>query len=539
MVPDRASSEPEDASVLFEAALDPRQWLTHDAGADALSETSMAVAAEARATAAIRASFGGAQREQTERSYPLHGVAFHYLAQVHPAPDTTTRPVGYIRRGAQFRARRLGTPVAGCPDGFYELAEGGFVCRGEGFLIGETPRNFHPAPPAADRAEALPYAYRRVAQPTFQYWRRPTDDEAEGLEGLATERTREGDAKPTGPGLETESESMSEPPRTEEEATQARDDAGRESERPWPDFVRFDMPKGFYVSVPKTDRTQPFGTGAGNEGPTLDTAHPPDAAEDGPTFATTLRGTFVPDAPLSEAVTAPGSYGVALSRGGAWRLPVAFIARTAQRFAYAPETGHLSPADALSRTAVSIVEQRRIGREDFVIDSEGYLLKARQLRVARALTRPTEVPEGSQWIHVDLGSQTLVAYEGNEPVFATLVATGKRGFETPEGVFKLESKHVSVTMDGDASQEERYRIEDVPWTMYFSGSYALHGAFWHDRFGSPRSHGCVNLTPADARWLFDWSTPTVPSALHGRYVARGEGATFVVITSDKTGDAEP
>jgi lipoprotein-anchoring transpeptidase ErfK/SrfK len=63
--------------------------------------------------------------------------------------------------------------------------------------------------------------------------------------------------------------------------------------------------------------------------------------------------------------------------------------------------------------------------------------------------------------------------------------------------------------------EPPYRIDDVPWVQYFYGGYALHGAFWHDNFGQPKSHGCVNLSPRDALTLFDMTEPTLPDGWHG------------------------
>jgi lipoprotein-anchoring transpeptidase ErfK/SrfK len=109
------------------------------------------------------------------------------------------------------------------------------------------------------------------------------------------------------------------------------------------------------------------------------------------------------------------------------------------------------------------------------------------------------------------------------------VSTGKPGFETPQGVFRILAKHVSATMDGTAGSDETYSIEDVPWTMYFQGSYALHAAFWHDRFGNVRSHGCVNLAPADARWLFQWATPVLPGGWHGVVASHDNPGTWLVV----------
>jgi lipoprotein-anchoring transpeptidase ErfK/SrfK len=133
-------------------------------------------------------------------------------------------------------------------------------------------------------------------------------------------------------------------------------------------------------------------------------------------------------------------------------------------------------------------------------------------------------------VHVDLSSQTLVAYEGDRAVFATLVSSGREGFETPTGTIRIQSKHVSATMDDTASATEAYSIEDVPWTMYFEGSFALHAALWHDQFGRPRSHGCVNLAPADARWLFQWTGPVLPPGWHGVVASSRRQGSWVHIT---------
>jgi lipoprotein-anchoring transpeptidase ErfK/SrfK len=121
-------------------------------------------------------------------------------------------------------------------------------------------------------------------------------------------------------------------------------------------------------------------------------------------------------------------------------------------------------------------------------------------------------------------------------VFATLVASGKRDANdktkdhpTPTGTFRIQAKHVSATMDGNIAADAPYSIEDVPWVMYFDGSYALHGAFWHSNFGHTMSHGCVNLSPADARELFGWTEPHLPDGWHGVFTREPKDGTRVVL----------
>ena len=84
-------------------------------------------------------------------------------------------------------------------------------------------------------------------------------------------------------------------------------------------------------------------------------------------------------------------------------------------------------------------------------------------------------------------------------------------------------------MDGDVASDGPYSIEDVPWVMYFPGSYALHGAFWHNLFGTTRSHGCVNMSPIDAREIFFWTEPHLPKGWHGVFQSEANKGTRVVI----------
>lgn len=121
-------------------------------------------------------------------------------------------------------------------------------------------------------------------------------------------------------------------------------------------------------------------------------------------------------------------------------------------------------------------------------------------------TQPRGV-EGGRWIKINLEQQLLTVYENGQLVYATLVATGVEGFWTRPGSFQIKSKLEVETMRGSfaADRSDYYYLEDVPWTMYFDQSRALHGAYWHDLYGTPQSKGCVNLSPGDAHFLFQWA----------------------------------
>jgi hypothetical protein len=143
-----------------------------------------------------------------------------------------------------------------------------------------------------------------------------------------------------------------------------------------------------------------------------------------------------------------------------------------------------------------------------------------QLRVPSVHEAPDGIQPRERWLDVDRHTQTLVAYTGHTPVFATLVSTG-RGNDTgpsatPTGVFHIWVKLISTDMDnldeGNPSAErldapEPYDMEAVPFVMFFLRGYGLHGTYWHDAFGTPKSHGCVNLSPRDAARIFEFSSP--------------------------------
>ena len=123
-------------------------------------------------------------------------------------------------------------------------------------------------------------------------------------------------------------------------------------------------------------------------------------------------------------------------------------------------------------------------------------------------SRPEGVGPADKWIEVDLFEQTLAAYEGDRLVYATLISSGLPWWQTESGLFRVWIKVKQAKMSGREGYPDYYFLEDVPWTMYFNGGFALPGAYWHDRFGIQHSHGCVNLSLADARWLFEWTSPS-------------------------------
>ena len=129
-------------------------------------------------------------------------------------------------------------------------------------------------------------------------------------------------------------------------------------------------------------------------------------------------------------------------------------------------------------------------------------------------TLSPEVPDDQKKIVVDLSTQLVTAFEGENTVFSQRCASGVRGTETPRGEFRTYHKGPSVHMtnEGDAVEEEHiYSLPGVPWCSFFTGAgNAFHGAYWHNDYGQPRSHGCVNLPSQAAKFLYRWTKPNVP-----------------------------
>jgi hypothetical protein len=158
-----------------------------------------------------------------------------------------------------------------------------------------------------------------------------------------------------------------------------------------------------------------------------------------------------------------------------------------------------APITAFEETKVGELIWYRIGENQWVD----------QKKVA--LVFPTARPEGvgptDQWIDINKFEQTLAAYEGDTLVYATLVSSGLPQWDTDSGLFRIFMKVRQAKMSGREGKPDYYFLEDVQYAMYFNRDMALHGAYWHDKFGFKHSHGCVNLPPTDAAWLWNWTTP--------------------------------
>ncbi|NPA94546.1 MAG: L,D-transpeptidase [Thermodesulfobacteria bacterium] len=161
-------------------------------------------------------------------------------------------------------------------------------------------------------------------------------------------------------------------------------------------------------------------------------------------------------------------------------------------------------------TLVKILEIKFVKGQKWLKLAKGKWVDGRRVALITHPERPAKIPEDAKWVDINLYEQVLEAFEGDRMVYATLISSGLPEFETPTGLFRIWGKRAMAKMSGGTKGIDYYFLEDVPYHMYFFNGIALHGAYWHNNFGMKQSHGCVNLAPRDAFWLFNWTTPRAP-----------------------------
>ncbi len=435
---------------------------------------------------------------------PKRLFARKLVARIREKPALDAKQRGYLRAGTVVLANTAKpTSYERCLRGWYELAEtGGFVCDGREVTAFSGDTLPDRTPTSADRRAALPYRYAfNRGQGTPMYKRLPTEQEAlyweDGVQPAdagVPEPAQVPDAgplEPTGPA----------------KLSDLQGERGA--------LVRRKLNRGFHVSLDREFET-----------PTR-------------RYWRSMSNGYIPHARMV-AVEGSAFHGVDLSPEGAPRLPLAFAVGEV-RTVRENERGRPTPAASLQHHEYfPITGSKALGNRDHLLLPDGRLVPASAVIRIESAPRPNGVGEAERWIDLNLTTQSLVAYLGDRPVYATLVSTGRIrnernpsvNHETPKGRFHILSKHVSATMDGDHAIFGAYSLEDVPYVQFFRGAFALHGAFWHDKFGRPASHGCINLAPVDAHWLFDWTLPEVPRVWHAAYPSSVGGGTWLIIHGD-------
>lgn len=439
-----------------------------------------------------------------------------------PKPSRDLK-LGYVQRGGKVPVLPDKIQGEGCSKGWYQVLGGGYICS----LVGTTDANDPAAkfPPRQPNVEdILPYPYMRNAHNGTPLYRSlPSKEQMYQYEPYlpAAKKAREAQGEkapkfpPEGFGGAGPVEAKAPPPWWE---------SGDNLHEVTLDSLHSDadgilakrMVKGFYVAVDKTFNWN------------------------GRSWYKTTKGLVAPSDRFWQA-PAFDFQGVELD-GEKWKLPVAWVYglnKTSTTYELDEEKKKLTPKGSVKKFgAVQLTGRAEtIGGKEYLEIEGGTWIRASTLRQTTPGQRPEGVGPEERWIDVDVSQQTIVLFEGDKPLYATLVSTGKeskvkaKDHSTPRGMWRVREKHVVATMDGDgtAAGDLPYSIEDVPYIMYFHKAYATHGAFWHQNFGSQMSHGCVNLAPLDAKWIFYHAEPRLPDGLHGVWSSDKHPGSMVVV----------
>jgi L,D-transpeptidase catalytic domain len=497
---------------------------------------------------------------------------------------TRENMIGYMRYGSKAPAEDT-KPLQkdNCKDGWYRLHPLGYICGRHGTPNLEDAR-FRAGTTPPDLAAVVPYKYaynKRNGTPLYR--RIPTVEEMEKYEPDRKKPAKKSEAKSakskrrTGASRADGGVEASVAARAANSATPAssataripRLDAALPPLPPLPPAVTAALDAGFMpppamdadagILDGGADASKPWWmrTDAGEEDLTLE--HMTRGADEvlakrmargffiavdksfrknGRYWHKTTEGLLAPADKMS-INSPPKFHGVELVGDDAPALPVGWTRVSAAKYELSDDGKKLERKGKVARFTLVPMTSKTMkhGSRNYRQTKEGFWLKTSQLAVTDPGPPPADLKPGERWVDVDISSQTLVAFEGDKPVYATMISSGKKGrtkkkdHSTVLGTFRVREKHVAATMDGDgaAPGEGPYSIQDVPYVMYFERSYAIHGAFWHNNFGTRMSHGCVNLAPLDAKRIFFWSAPFIPRGWHGAWSTKDRPGSYVVV----------
>lgn len=431
--------------------------------------------------------------------------ARHLRTWIYDGPSRAGERLGYLRAGSSSPTTKLPASRRGCRGGWYPISPRGFVCLdARATLDGKDAvvQLFEQNPPRSDRR--LPYRYGSVRKPGPMFGRLPSLSDLKEAEPSFSSRfpewlTIDGEV---GASFRQEVWEWGEKPPDPTAAWEAHLTRGVPEELK----TGATLPSPTLTPRPKTLILDRMESRVGHA--FLDTFF-----SEGRRYGLTTHLEVVPTdryRPLE------GSQFHGVEIGKDVDFPFAFVRRIDAEYSDGSKAEYRKVL-ALTGKRKFINERLHYETEDGKYISDRY---ASELTLAKSM--PGWAKKGEKWISVSINKQTLVLYEGERPVFATLVSTGEAGVDSPEettatkrGIFRIHTKHVTSTMASDDIGEE-FELRDVPYVQYFAkGGFALHGAYWHDRFGTPKSHGCINLSPEDARRIFHWTDPQVPRGWHG------------------------
>lgn len=465
--------------------------------------------------------------------------AIKMAALILEKPDRRSAKLGYLRAGGTVVRGDKPAAIDDCPGGYYRVLPAGYVCAGDEATTDLKHPILRALTRRPDLSKPLPYAYAFVRSVAPNYYRVPTRAEQLKYEMSLKKHLKsyarvhkKWNAISVGANdlpLDEQGGAKGAPPSEPPELTENAIFGGSGDDAiPWffqggrkiPNISSFKAPD-FAVITNRIAR---------HAGIALIDSF---VGEDGRRFAMTTDARLIPASKLKPE---RGSvfHGVEMSDG--WELPLAFVQREGAR-RYQLNALGVHRGDALAwHSPVQLTGLTKQVRGDRYVELKGGdWARVKDVAVAsKPGSLPSFAKDNRKWIDIGLLGQTLVLYEGNKPVYVTAVATGRDGLGDPKtthstirGTFKIREKHVTTTMDSH-EVDNKFELRDVPWVQYFEGGYAIHAATWHDDFGRPRSHGCINMSPIDARRVFMFTDPPLPADWHAVYSAESTGEGTIV-----------
>jgi hypothetical protein len=447
--------------------------------------------------------------------FPGRIAAIAWEVKVHAEPSLKSPMLGYLRAGAVIPASASPVSHDGCSGGWYAVAPEGDICVEANVATTDLA---HPLVLALtqrpDREAPLPYMYGLVRQHAPIYSRVPTRAEAAHAEYALRRhmehwlRASDGAAFRADYWMRWKHEPPPDAAALWEGRTTVDVPAWLEGGTPPPGNLS-GLIVGRRLVVAQSEEHQGFAF--------VDTL-----VEEGRRYGITTDLLVVPVDRL-RPIEGSSYHGIRIP--AEIDMPFALIRRDGA-FTYELRGDAMRRREKIARrSAVKLTGKEQVveTRRYFETADGRWVCETHAARIDKVKRLTKWAQDGEHWIDVSIANQTLVAYEGTTPVYATLVSTGEAGSGDPEttkstimGEFRIFAKHLTTTMSSEVIGEE-FQLKDIPYVQYFREGYALHAAYWHDDFGIPRSHGCINLAPEDARWLFDWTEPRVPARWHGAH----------------------
>ncbi len=429
--------------------------------------------------------------------------------KIFQKPDTKSPLIGLFRAGQSVPLAdpnpQKGPGVGHCKGGFYAVKPRGFVCVGQASTLDpDDPRVLAAAEVLPDPTKPMPFKVGAMVRAAPQYKRIPTPAEQRKAESDLDKHLADLPALAKQEGV----------------------DVAKAGQGPSPRILQ-------YIEAQKPPLVAEKDAFKGRK-----MAFVGEFDAEGRTFYVTPDLTFVPKDKVKLA-TPSNLVGVDL-RKGEMKFPIGYtwIEDTAKlkktHDGKYVETGELWPRQTFLQLKGQLVRGKG---GNYWETSDGHYVRNDLVTIFKKREgRPAGVGSKEKWIDVRITWGTLVAYEGDTPVYVTAISPGQdgiteraHGHTTKRGTYSVGWKLITADMAG-VEKKEPWAVDDVPFVAYYKDSYAVHGAWWHNEFGRPKSHGCVNVAPNDARLLWEWMEPGLPQGWYAAaaYYPEIKGTTVLV-----------